>query len=199
MLKIYILHLEWNKGYRPHVSLRRKPKAGDRVLNGGEPGTLLTCDTCSGTGTLHQPDWLREAVKKPSPQMTYEPPLRIVLEPFTEEGVLRRVGDIVSSYNRAYEVFAIAYDMEENPTAVYAELMLPRPGHLLPTALEFNKRSSNATNEDDSPETLCLGISLSHTPHRVGQELWTRGAQYVITQVVLGDYMILTRKEKSNQ
>lgn len=65
MLRIYILHLEWHRGYRPHVSLKRKPRAGDRVSNGGQMGTLLTCHTCSGTGTLHQPDWLRDAVRAP--------------------------------------------------------------------------------------------------------------------------------------
>lgn len=65
MLKRFVLHLEWHRGYRPHVSLRRMPQAGDRVMNGGQLGTLLTCHTCSGTGTLHQPDWLRDAVYAP--------------------------------------------------------------------------------------------------------------------------------------
>ncbi|MEU3452139.1 hypothetical protein ABZ671_00650 [Micromonospora sp. NPDC006766] len=34
----------------------RPPQAGDRLVDGGQMGTLTTCDTCSGLGLLHQLD-----------------------------------------------------------------------------------------------------------------------------------------------
>lgn len=55
MIAEYILHLEFHRGYRPRISLRRKPEAGDRVVDGGTPGTLVRCREC-GEGFLHVPD-----------------------------------------------------------------------------------------------------------------------------------------------
>jgi hypothetical protein len=51
----YLLHLEWHCGYRPTVKMRRAPREGDRVVDGGEPGTLVRCRGC-GAGFLHQMD-----------------------------------------------------------------------------------------------------------------------------------------------
>lgn len=39
------------------------PKAGDRVEDGGEMGTLVRCDKCGGGGLLHDPDELPPAVE----------------------------------------------------------------------------------------------------------------------------------------
>lgn len=55
MLARYVLHLEWTRGYRPHVSLRRAPRHGDRVTDGGRTGTLERCQPC-GEGFLFRPD-----------------------------------------------------------------------------------------------------------------------------------------------
>lgn len=46
-----------------------------------------------------------------------------------------------------------------------------------------------------SPDELRLGIELSPTPWAVGMQVWTRRACYVVSEVHLGDYMILTRKD----
>lgn len=42
-------------------------KPGDRVSNGGQMGTVVTCPTCSGGGILHEPD------EKPEPVSPAEP------------------------------------------------------------------------------------------------------------------------------
>lgn len=55
MIKRYILHIEFHRGYRPHISFRRVPQPGDRVLDGGVMGTLKRCPTCTD-GLLHSPD-----------------------------------------------------------------------------------------------------------------------------------------------
>jgi hypothetical protein len=56
VIKRYILHLEFHKGYWPIISFRRMPRHGDRMVDGGIPGTLIGCPTCSTTGFLHRPD-----------------------------------------------------------------------------------------------------------------------------------------------
>lgn len=56
MIKRYILHIEFHRGYRPRISFRRVPQPGDRVEDGGEMGTLVACRTCSAMGLLHVPD-----------------------------------------------------------------------------------------------------------------------------------------------
>jgi hypothetical protein len=59
MIARYVLHIEAHRGYRPRLSLRRAPQPGDRVTDGGIPGTLVRCPQC-GEGMLHAPDsgWL---------------------------------------------------------------------------------------------------------------------------------------------
>jgi hypothetical protein len=49
------IRVEMHRGYRPRLTLRRIPKAGDRVTDGGVMGTLETCPEC-GDGLLHRPD-----------------------------------------------------------------------------------------------------------------------------------------------
>ncbi|MFL6416809.1 MAG: hypothetical protein ACJ74Y_14190 [Bryobacteraceae bacterium] len=64
MIKRYILHLEFHKGYWPPIiSFRRMPRHGDRMVDGGVPGTLIGCPTCSTTGFLHRPDQFPEFLK----------------------------------------------------------------------------------------------------------------------------------------
>ena len=54
MIVRYLLHVEAHWGYLPRVSVHRAPRSGDRVVNGGDPGTLVRCKHC-GEGFLHQP------------------------------------------------------------------------------------------------------------------------------------------------
>lgn len=61
MIKRYILHLEAHRNifrYRPRISFKRAPRAGDRVKDGGVMGTLRLCPTCQ-EGFLHEPDPVR--------------------------------------------------------------------------------------------------------------------------------------------
>lgn len=55
MIARYLLHLEAHRGHRPRLSLRRAPRPGDRVVDGGIPGTLAACEPCSGEGFLVEP------------------------------------------------------------------------------------------------------------------------------------------------
>lgn len=67
MIKRYILHIEFHWGYRPHISLRRAPRHGDRVVDGGEMGTLEACDKCSTVGFLHRADVDPRTLVQPEP------------------------------------------------------------------------------------------------------------------------------------
>jgi hypothetical protein len=59
VIKRYILHFEFHKGYWPIISFRRVPKHGDRVEDGGVMGTLIACKACSGVGLLHVADEIK--------------------------------------------------------------------------------------------------------------------------------------------
>lgn len=58
MIKIWIVHFEWHRKYHrfPRLHIYRKPRHGDRVMDGGLMGTLIACSACSGVGLLHDPD-----------------------------------------------------------------------------------------------------------------------------------------------
>lgn len=53
MIKRYILHIEFHWGYWPRISIKRVPRPGDWVFDGGEWGQLVICRECSGDGLLH--------------------------------------------------------------------------------------------------------------------------------------------------
>lgn len=55
-IRRYVVHAEWHPGYRPRFSIRRAPRAGDRVTDGDETGTLRPCCECSTVGFLFVPD-----------------------------------------------------------------------------------------------------------------------------------------------
>lgn len=60
-----VLHFRLaREGDQPRPTLLRTlGKAGDRVEDGGEWGTLKTCPTCDGQGLLHEPDVRPEPVQ----------------------------------------------------------------------------------------------------------------------------------------
>ncbi len=53
-----VLHAELHRGYAPRFSVRWEPRAGTRVVDGGEAGVLVRCHECGGSGLLHRPDRL---------------------------------------------------------------------------------------------------------------------------------------------
>ena len=55
MISRWIVQVEVHRGYRPRLSIRRVPRPGDRVVDGGVPGILVRCGDC-GDGLLHRPD-----------------------------------------------------------------------------------------------------------------------------------------------
>lgn len=52
MIARFVLHLEWHRGYRPRISLRRAPRVGDVVWEGMQPSVLEPCRECSTVGFL---------------------------------------------------------------------------------------------------------------------------------------------------
>jgi hypothetical protein len=92
MIRRYILHLEFHWGYRPRISFRRKPRPGDRVMDGGVLGKLITCETCSGDGLLFQSD----------------PPDKLIMD-FPKGGPDReyRVGELLTRYGATYTVESV--------------------------------------------------------------------------------------------
>lgn len=61
MIKRWTIHFEYHWGYWPRFSIRRNPRHGDRVVDGGVPGTLKRCPTCQD-GFLHEPDLIMTGV-----------------------------------------------------------------------------------------------------------------------------------------
>ena len=51
---------------RANMVNRDRPKAGDRVVDGGIPGVLVRCRECSGDGLLHQADPGAEPTQMPA-------------------------------------------------------------------------------------------------------------------------------------
>lgn len=56
MISRWIVHFECHWGYRPRFSIRRAPRVGDRVVDGGEAGVLVACRDCSGVGFFNRLD-----------------------------------------------------------------------------------------------------------------------------------------------
>lgn len=51
----WTVHAEWHPDHRPRFSIRRAPRHGQRVTDGGEEGALIACRECSGDGYLFIP------------------------------------------------------------------------------------------------------------------------------------------------
>jgi hypothetical protein len=71
-IRRYVVHAEWHPGYRPRLSIRRAPRAGDRVMNGDEPSTLVPCRDCGTVGFFADPIEPRAT----SPAADEPPPIR---------------------------------------------------------------------------------------------------------------------------
>lgn len=81
------LHAEWHPGYRPRLSIRRAPRPGDEVVDGGVVGVLVRCGEC-GDGLLFEPD--REVCGFQHP---LNPDVRCVLAPHPDT-VLHDAGPV---------------------------------------------------------------------------------------------------------
>jgi hypothetical protein len=66
MTKRYIVRVELRKGYQPCISIKRAPYAGQQIKNGHFPGTLKTCQLCSGEGYLIELDNVPQTVSPES-------------------------------------------------------------------------------------------------------------------------------------
>lgn len=59
------VHAEWHAGYRPRFWIRRAPRPGDTVTDGGEQGRLVGCYECSTVGFLFVPEHQLAAYPRP--------------------------------------------------------------------------------------------------------------------------------------
>lgn len=90
MIARYVLHLEAHRGRLPRVSLRRAPRHGDRVVDGGIPGTLVACEPCSAEGFLVEPGrplTVLERFRYSVAAGVNIPPRLIGLPPLADQGV----------------------------------------------------------------------------------------------------------------
>lgn len=88
MIRRYILHLEFHKGYKPTISFKRAPYHGQRCVDGGELVILKRCPTCSGVGLLSE---------KAPPDI-----LEFTADANAEFSL--KVGDVVEEYGAHYRV-----------------------------------------------------------------------------------------------
>jgi hypothetical protein len=126
VIKRFILHFEWHRHYRRLPRIRIEPviRHGQRGTDGGQEGTFVNCEECSGAGTLFMPD------------LEFQPNE-------TPEG--------------------------STPLSVYDDKV--------------------------SPPTIRLDMELSTQYYKVGSKLWTRRAEYIVTEFEFGRHMVLTRKD----
>lgn len=69
---------------RAELAGRPKPQAGDRLVDGGQMGTLITCHTCSGLGLLHQLDVPPAPGPEPTPEPQPQPAADLADSPFED-------------------------------------------------------------------------------------------------------------------
>ena len=84
MIKRYILHFEFHWRYWPRISIKRVPRPGDRVFDGGEWGTLIACPECSGDGLLHLVESEDDSSTLPEELAAADPNLLRMLEALHE-------------------------------------------------------------------------------------------------------------------
>lgn len=73
MIWIYILHIEFHKGYWPKISIKRKPKHGQYAVDGGYPGTLKLCPTCQDGFLFEQDSFSKRLADEAAPPLPFEP------------------------------------------------------------------------------------------------------------------------------
>lgn len=210
MIKRYILHIEFHWGYRPRISIKRVPRPGEVVVDGGEVGTLVICPECSGQGLLH--------LVEPKQYMAAQPGSL-----FPEGSVLQQNFEaLVEEANRSYHeglrrsdhISPLAMDFNTDVR------ILPLP--LIPETSKYKVGNSvryrsadyaiKAIGQDtegirrnmylapskvlpEGPaEHVILGYELGMLDHKLGETLYTHNSEYLVDGIFHGN-LYLTRKD----
>lgn len=193
MIKRWTIHLEFHRGYWPKFYIRPNPRHGDRVVDGGVLGTLKRCPTCQD-GFLHDPDLVMTSVTEtdrglkvtlrrpssnhiPSPaiDLNASPTVSVPL-PMTTKSSVHKVGDIVEYLGNPYTIRAIGSDADGSNRVMY-----------------MDREGSGLVGP--SPETLILDYTKGLLTYEVGDDVYTRLDNYVVTAFVPGEVLILRRKD----
>ncbi len=208
MIKRYILHIEAHRNvfrYRPRISFKRAPRHGDRVVDGGVPGTLKLCPECQ-EGFLHEPDpiWKRARAQKP----TTTPLAGLLVESLVRNLASQAVTppSTTRSPHRSRPAmdFNVPTHVEltvDEPKApkppqgpTHVELKEKGPEHVELKLDEEVERPEDLEFEDGSPEELKLNYALGTVDHKRGDVLWTHKAEYVVDKLE-DDILYLVRKD----
>lgn len=189
MIKRWILHFEFHWGYWPRISIKRVPRPGDWVFDGGEWGQLVACRECGGDGLLHLVTPKQYMQAKPEslwpappisdhvspPAMDFNADWKMFPLPLIPETSKYKVGNRVGYRTEQYLIHAIGSDLDGGNRFM----------HLKP-----------ATNPTmvGSPDHLILGYELGTVDHQPGSEVWTNGAEYIVDSIYIGE-LYLTRKD----
>jgi hypothetical protein len=117
MIKRWVIHTEFHWGYWPRFSIKRLRRAGERVSDGGQMGTLVVCPECSGEGLLHRLD---EQKFMAAPPLPWAPDIATLDIDAKEE---RNVGDVVIQYGWNYRINAIGSSVDRSKKTLYLRKM----------------------------------------------------------------------------
>jgi hypothetical protein len=138
-------------------------------------------------GTLHQPDWLRDAVRKPV--APYEGTMRTSVGPDDPE-YDRKVDDILIRNGRQYLITDVNQFGVERIFTIVPRLVL-KSDHAPAFAMDFNAKVEELVR---SPETLELDYTLGTRNYQPGEVIWTRNAEYVVEDL-RNQTLYLVRKD----
>lgn len=189
MIKSYILHIEAHRNRLPRISFKRAPQHGDRVVDGGIPGTLKLCPECQ-EGFLHQPDPVRAWTR---PKRPAKKGLLVILVEELAKSVAQG-----RSYPprpaRSYHRPRPAMDLNR-PTHVELKTDDPTPEVAEHVELKVDEPTEHVELKvEESPETLELGYRLGTVDHERGDVLFTHKAEYVVDKLE-NDVLYLVRKD----
>lgn len=156
MIKRWILHIEFHWGYRPRISIKRVPRPGDWVFDGGEWGQLIACRECGGDGLLH--------LVKPKQYMQAKPeslfPEVLPPEPHTWDGI-------------------VCLDCDADVTFCPYPPTRPRSDHESNRAMDLNVSVALS----DAPETTVLELGPHSLDYKTGEVISYWRTDYVVEKI----------------
>jgi hypothetical protein len=207
MIKRYILHIETHWRYRPRISFKKAPKAGDRVVDGGIPGTLKLCPTCQ-EGFLHEPDLLGA-----SPRVKKDKKRKTPFWAFLLAEVAKSATQPRPYSDRPYRSYHTPRPAMDFNVPTHVRLTPERPNRpvrpTVPTHVELKEEPKPSVvkltvddedpilkkeTTDKSPETLELDYTLGTHEYEQGDEVWTHHAKYIVDKLE-DNVLYLVRKD----
>lgn len=193
MIKRYVLHIEAHRRRLPRISFKRAPRPGDRVVDGGIPGTLRRCPTCQ-EGFLHEPDPRPVYSRpKPSPKPSLLGLFVSELAKSIDQGRSSRVRP-VRSHHRPRPAMDlngpqhVELKVKEKKPVEHVELQVEEetPAEHVELKIEEEKTGERVElmlSEDESPETLDLDYARGTRKYKRGEVVWTHKAEYIVDKL----------------